>query len=299
MHAAPVRDLTGHVVIGATSGWESTTAEHWGATYAARRGMPVVLLGAFGHGPISAPDAVLLPQITEDARLAMESYLERMRIELGAEHSFGSFAIETAPGPPGPWLVEASETAALVVVGTRGLDGLRGLLLGSTSQYLVTHARGPVAVVPSTLTDDLTDDDPIVLGVDGESDSAATEFAFAQASVESRPLIAVHSWEPGDRWADRDEHGEAVPTDIHLDHVLKETLAEHMERFSDVEVRRQVVRGQTDVALLGASARAAMLVVGTRGRGEVRGLLFGSTSMRLFGRASCPAIVVPEPHAHR
>lgn len=294
MNATPVRALTGHVVLGSTGAWESTTAEAWGAAFAARRGMPVVVLGAYGRGPASAPDAVLLPQINEDSRLAMESYLERMRTTLRAHHADLNLSIEAVPGQAGAWLVEASETAALVVVGTRGLDGFRGLLLGSTSQYLVVQARGPVAVVPTTLTDDLADDDPIVLGVDGESDAAATQFAFEQARAENRPLIAVHSWEAGDRWADRPEDGPAVPIDVHLDHVLKGALAEHTQRFSDVEVRRQVVRSGSGVALLGASARAAMLVVGTRGRGEVRGLLFGSTSRRLIGRASCPVIVVPD-----
>lgn len=293
-----VPELTGRVVLGSAGERppaNSTTAERWGAAYAARSNKPAVLLGAISvHVSPPYADVVYVPTLLDDARQALDVQLERMRQDLLADHPSLDLTCASVPGPAGSVLVDASQDAALVVIGTRGLDGWSGLLLGSISHHVVTHARGPVAVVPAELTDDLTDEDPIVLGVDGESDRAAAAFAFAEARAQGRPLIAVHSWRPGDRWSEN-AHGSSEPPQVQLDHVLEETLTPWTQEYPDVEVLRQVVRGDSELALLGASARAAMLVLGTRGRGEIRSVLFGSTSLRMLGRASCPAVVVPEP----
>ncbi|MFJ7157164.1 universal stress protein [Streptomyces sp. NPDC101118] len=50
-------------------------------------------------------------------------------------------------GPPAQVLVEASEKASLIAVGTRGYGGFKAAVLGSVSQQVVQYARCTVVVV--------------------------------------------------------------------------------------------------------------------------------------------------------
>ena len=56
---------------------------------------------------------------------------------------------QLAAGGAASAILEAAKDATLVVVGTRGLRGMKGWLLGSTSRQVVHHAPCPVVVVPS------------------------------------------------------------------------------------------------------------------------------------------------------
>ena len=51
-------------------------------------------------------------------------------------------------GPAADVIVDASEDADLIVVGTRGRGAIATLVLGSTSQAVIHHAGRPVVVVP-------------------------------------------------------------------------------------------------------------------------------------------------------
>jgi nucleotide-binding universal stress UspA family protein len=67
------------------------------------------------------------------------------------------------------------------------------------------------------------------------------------------------------------------------------------EKYPGVAVRTQVVRGRPDEALIVASFRAALVVVGSRGRGGFRELLLGSVSRRVLHGAHSPVAVI-RPH---
>ncbi|MCP9972196.1 universal stress protein [Actinomadura madurae] len=80
-------------------------------------------------------------------RDAARAHLARLMIPARELHPEVKVQIDIVPGPPREVLMNAAEEARLLVVGSRGLGGFRGLLLGSVSHALVHHAPCPVAVV--------------------------------------------------------------------------------------------------------------------------------------------------------
>jgi nucleotide-binding universal stress UspA family protein len=74
--------------------------------------------------------------------------------------------------------------------------------------------------------------------------------------------------------------------------VLAEALGGLGERYPDVRVHRELVRGRIRHTLIEASAGAGLVVVGARGRGGFAGLLLGSVSQALLHHARCPVAVV-------
>ena len=73
--------------------------------------------------------------------------LERAVAEARGEAADVEIEKEVVESLAAPALVEAASDASLLVVGSRGLGGFAGLLLGSVSQQCAHHARCPLVIV--------------------------------------------------------------------------------------------------------------------------------------------------------
>lgn len=292
----PVVEKT-DVVVAVDGSPASNTAVRWAANTAMKRDVPLRLASSYTMPQFLYAEGMVPPQ---------ELYDDLQRETLQKIDAAREVALEVAPdlrighalaeGSPIDMLLEMSRDAAMIVMGSRGLGGLSGMVLGSVSNAVVSHAHCPVVVVreDNNVTPE-TKYGPVVVGVDGsEVSRRATEVAFEEAQARGAELLAVHTWidmqvNQGSFSLD-DGHWQAVRDEKSA--LLDNYLAEYSERFPDVPVRRQITRDRPVRALTEAAQGAQLLVTGSHGRGGFKGMLLGSTSRALLQTAPCPMMVV-------
>lgn len=287
--------VTGPPIVAGVDGSDSALeAARWAADEAARKRVPLRLVSVM-QVPIATGyvgDIGLSADLMDGLQAESQRILDETRSALVERQPDLNAATAVLVGPPIPTLVEESGSARLVVVGSRGLGGFRGMLVGSTAVALASRGDCPVAVIRGG--DRRTG--PVVVGVDGSPASeAAVELAFEEASLRRAELVAVHTWlehasdaayvaavDPALNWDVLSERGMES---------LAERLAGWAEKYPDVTVVRRVTRGRPIVNLLAAAADAQLLLVGSRGRGAFAGVVLGSTSQALVYHAPCPLVV--------
>lgn len=112
------------------------------------------------HLPCTAREKEVSRQLgTGGPRLVLEDYTRewgpeqdaRENLEKAIKQAFGAdipedLQREVIVGPAAPNLLKASEDAAMIVLGTRGRGGFKGLVMGSVSSSLAAHAKCPVLI---------------------------------------------------------------------------------------------------------------------------------------------------------
>ena len=136
----------------------------------------------------------------------------------------------------------------------------------------------------------------IVVGVDGsEPAERALAFALEEAKVRGAELEVVHAWQPA---MGGYPYGTIEAFDpAELEAAAKMGLDAVMRGIDATGLAAPPIPtlacGSAASVLIDASKRAAMVVVGSRGRGGFAGLLLGSVSQQVVHHAACPVVVVP------
>jgi nucleotide-binding universal stress UspA family protein len=284
----------GTIVVGIDGSPSSRQALVWAAEQALAEHRPLTLAAAVGVATPAWPSgATTLPL---EYREALQAEARAVVAEARAELAGHAPELEVhqliEPADPRSLLLQLSEHATLVVVGSRGRGPVRSLLLGSVGVALTRHAACPVVVHPRTHQGVVRNG--IVVGADATRDSRdVLEFAYRQASLRDLPLLVMHCF-----WDVMAAANAAHVVGGGLDYaeervMLAESLAGLGEKYPDVRVRTELARGAPARALVTAAERMDLLVVGGHGVTMAEAVMFDSVSVSVVEHAPCPVAVVP------
>jgi nucleotide-binding universal stress UspA family protein len=216
---------------------------------------------------------------------------DRARTQLG-EAGAPVVHVERRAGPTTATLLEATASASMLVIGSRGHSLVGEFLLNSVSQRSARRASCPVVVVREPK-------DPmahrVVVGVDGSEQSLrALDFACRLAALTQDTVSVLRAWRPGT--VPVDDHGD-VPTSLstsvgHEKEILADVVASARLDHPGVEIEADFRPSDAGVALQEASDSADLVVVGARRMSAVEEAVLGSVSQHVLRHAHCTVAVV-------
>ncbi|MGW4346833.1 universal stress protein [Streptomyces sp. NPDC004690] len=292
------------VVAGVDGSPESLAAAQWAAREAERRDRPLRL--------VHAPDPHALPyggRSTAAARhrLAMRP-LRAAEERVRAAVPDVPLTAEQVAGPAAAALLTAAGQAELLVLGSRGLTGPAGFLVGSVALGVVARATRPVVLVRAEEQPEdehLPADDggastgcrEVVLGLDVQDPcDEVIEFAFEAALARRARLRVVHAWRPPSALGLGPGEVALVDDPFRADEwqgFVSAVLQVWRDKYPDVEVRQTVVREKATTALVRAASGAGLLVVGRRIADRPALARTGPVTHAVIHHVACPVAVVP------
>ncbi|MBC2906465.1 universal stress protein [Streptomyces cupreus] len=218
---------------------------------------------------------------------------------------------EQVEGPATAALLAAADRADVLVLGSRGLSGFTGFLVGSVALGVVARATRPVVLVrageeaadehlpaPDGSASVRTGYRDVVLGIDlGAPCDDVIAFAFEAARLRGARLKVVHAWQPPSPL------GGLGPGEIGLADgprqaeewlsFMTAVLQVWRDKYPDVEVVETVTAGRALSVLVRATSGASLLVVGRRATERPTGQRTGPVTHAAIHHVGCPVAVVP------
>lgn len=294
------------VVVGVDGSAPSGKAVDWAAQEAARRGVDLHIEFVVDQPTLAIPFAGLITYVDPgDLRdygaTVLDAASDRAtRVEPGLQ-----VRTHVLVGSTPAELVKAGADADLVVVGSRGLGSVGSAVFGSVSTRLAARSTTPVVVIPAdmpTVEHHGEVEGPIVVGMDGSPHSeAALLFALDEAKLRGCKVIAASAWQnpTAPLWMTDQAFIEEAAEQARKAAAasVEDSLARvRGPQHHAVAVEVVITESQAAPALHALADGAAMTVVGTRGRSDVKGILLGSVSQDVLHHARGPVAIV---HAAR
>ncbi|WP_327730865.1 universal stress protein [Streptomyces sp. NBC_00487] len=306
-----------HITAGVDGSPASLAAAHWAAREALRRGVSLRMVHAWTWYPNPAPSV----PIDVSQRDWAERTLDQAVTSVRAAHPGLRIVEQLVSDSAVDALLTGAAESEVLVLGSSGLSGVAGFMLGSVSQRLVARSPRPVVLVRARETsadehfpasDGVSPDEipetpfrDVVLGLDTRRPcDELIEFAFEAARRYGAALHVVHAFRAtrtGGAGLGADmEPGPGLPVApagpellAAREHAVVATLRPWCEKFPGVAVTETVSEERAATTLVRASAGAALLVVGRRTRAGRLGPHTGPVTHAVLHHVGCPVAVVP------
>lgn len=294
------------ITVGLDGSLESRAAAEWAAREAELRGMPLRLVHVWE--PVPEPIVEAAHLAPEKQRRWSERIPRDVAERLRSRHPGVEVIVEPIPGGPMDVLPEVAKDTELLVLGSRGLSGLGGFLVGSVGMYVIARTETPVVLVRAGewAADEYRKESPgtspggaayrpVVLGLDTDNpDDTVIAFAFEEAARRGAALEVVHAWTlpvyyayalPGDPALGVERGGQAAAD-------LSKVLRPWRAKYPDVEVIEASSSGSPANCVIDAARKASLVVVGRRIRRGPFGAHLGPVTHAVLHHATAPVAVV-------
>ncbi|MFD0705466.1 universal stress protein [Alloscardovia venturai] len=284
------------ILVGVDGSEAAYKAVWWAANYAHHAGLSLHIVSAYtlpSYSAVSFDSTYVAINDNGEVRHDAQEILARAKAIAVKQGVDVTTLIVT--GEPSSVFVELSRNYNLVVIGNRGKGGLAERLLGTTSSSLPAYAYCPIVVVPYTddegnkvhLNNQISH---VVVGADESKWGLKALDTAAQFAASWNAHLTVVSAVPILGNLTNSEMTSVL--DSYADD-LHTRLDPLRVQFPDLDIEEKVAPGTAVDALEAALPDNDLVVVGSRGRGGLTGLLFGSVSQALLQHSDKPVYVVP------
>ncbi|MCM2389325.1 universal stress protein [Streptomyces albipurpureus] len=304
--------MTHHVTAGVDGSPEGLAAAEWAVEEARLRGVPLRLVHV-AEKPLTLVVAALAinadqPAGAAGADAAGDAVLRETARTLRERHPDIEITTRRRSGRAPAALASEADEAGMLVLGSRGLGGVAGFLIGSVGTATIGATARPVVLVRPAPAGE-PGPAPVGRSPDGGRDQAAQGdvvvavdihdpadetlvFAFDEAARRGCAVRAVHGWRLPRLL------GLAIDGDSRLDlereitRTLRDLLLPWRQRYPSVKVVEEARTGSPAHAVLAASAQAALVVVGRRVRRSPVGGHIGSVAHAVLHHSIAPVAIV-------
>jgi nucleotide-binding universal stress UspA family protein len=281
-----MEDFIREVVVGVDGSAESRAALRWACDLATAAPAQLRAVQAWSYSWLTVVPGTAEPAPREE----MDSRTAKELAEI-VEETLGSIPpnvrLQVVRGQASEALLREVGPGSLLVVGTRGMGGFKGMLVGSVSRTCIEHAPCPVVLMRDYRP---AGSGVILVGADGSRGATrALTWASFLAQLMAARVTVVHAWET--------TSAEVRPR---LHRRLQATAQKSVERWvADAGTGGEAlsVEGDPRAKLVESAARlkADLIVVGRRGSSNLTGIATGGVTSYLVSNSPIPVAVLPPP----